>query len=513
VQFTSDASWREVLGDGPGGAGGPPSLTTSYHHFQVADALLCQEIGGRQEVVMASVGMITLYRLHSAGGATRAREVARHSLGFGPYSIARSPCGRVLAAGGDDGLLSLFWLGEGDAPGQEELHPLASMALGDLGRGHAADAMNNSLRFGTVAGRTRLLVANQDAHIYVFEVPEQEPPREASVPPDLTCRSLYAGALGQPGPAPRRVDLGRIPTHDGFYWEWHETSKTDVIGPLDCPVNCAVPSPDGRFIAAVGDSRRVSLLEQAPQEGGVYAVEGSKSLTFSAAAPKTFMGMDVVDPGCQYCAWNSDSTLLAVSSDSLRAVYVWQVASGALVAKYEEVNHRPCLALQFMPWDPQVLAWAEESSCVHLADVGSNSREAHQALHLPRNDGVPKAGYPAPQRPRRRITGLAVSPSGTLFVSTKEKLLSRGLLHQWTTETHRLFPESFQEAVKTIVAGAGPGCSSPGAGDASSGLDSLPEPLLHNIIHRSAFPLASWHTASRPLEPPAVVDGLNLASN
>jgi hypothetical protein len=47
--------------------------------------------------------------------------------------------------------------------------------------------------------------------------------------------------------------------------------------------------------------------------------------------------------GSQYCAWNASSSLLAVSSDALHAVFVFEAGSGRLALRVED-HLRPCLA-------------------------------------------------------------------------------------------------------------------------------------------------------------------------
>lgn len=46
--------------------------------------------------------------------------------------------------------------------------------------------------------------------------------------------------------------------------------------------------------------------------------------------------------GAQYIAWNASSTLLAVSSDALHAVFVFEPHSGRLMLRVEG-HRRPCL--------------------------------------------------------------------------------------------------------------------------------------------------------------------------
>jgi WD40 repeat protein len=87
--------------------------------------------------------------------------------------------------------------------------------------------------------------------------------------------------------------------------------------------------------------------------------------------------------GAQYCAWNRASTLLAVSSDALRAIFVFDPRTKARVFRAE--NHpRPCLALAWAPWADSVLVYCEESKAVHIRDVkaGPEDVDANQGEAL-----------------------------------------------------------------------------------------------------------------------------------
>lgn len=77
-------------------------------------------------------------------------------------------------------------------------------------------------------------------------------------------------------------------------WDSLSTSaRTSVIGPLGAPCNCATPSPDGKWVAVVGDAPMLHLLHisegystQKPQEGPARGKRKSAVLTFGAKKPQ-----------------------------------------------------------------------------------------------------------------------------------------------------------------------------------------------------------------------------------
>lgn len=74
--------------------------------------------------------------------------------------------------------------------------------------------------------------------------------------------------------------------------------------------------------------------------------------------------------GSQYCAWHPDSTRLAVSSDTLRAVFVMDAVKRTTLMWFEDLR-RPCLALAF-PTSPSlaqspILVFAENARNIYIA--------------------------------------------------------------------------------------------------------------------------------------------------
>ncbi|CAI7842142.1 unnamed protein product [Closterium sp. NIES-54] len=89
----------------------------------------------------------------------------------------------------------------------------------------------------------------------------------------------------------------------------------NAIGPFPMPLNFALVSPNGEWIAVIGDLAAVCVLDRASG----FRVSGMASRRIPVAS----IG---AAHGCQYLAWNPSSSLLAVSSDSLEAVYLWGVS-------------------------------------------------------------------------------------------------------------------------------------------------------------------------------------------
>eukprot|EP00892_Ulva_mutabilis_P010234 jgi/Ulvmu1/7583/UM038_0006.1 len=214
--------------------------------------------------------------------------------------------------------------------------------------------MLNCIRFGSVAGVQRALVAGQNGGIYVFEIPPvptvgKKPPAGA----DFICHSLRPpNAPGRFGShtelmsdllmgqqsnehdetlkmpivledtlVERMPDLREM-THAADVLRTPIVqeclSETRVLTRLSGAVNCAQPSPCGRWVAVLTDSMTVMLLPEA--------------LDYKLRCGMLLLWPDVGRPsrtstciGCQYVAWSSDGQYLAVSSDSHKAVSIWRV--------------------------------------------------------------------------------------------------------------------------------------------------------------------------------------------
>ena len=65
---------------------------------------------------------------------------------------------------------------------------------------------------------------------------------------------------------------------------------TAALGPFPAPCNLAVASPDGRWVAVVGDTRSVFLVDQQQQQSGTAAAAAAafswRALEFGAGDPR-----------------------------------------------------------------------------------------------------------------------------------------------------------------------------------------------------------------------------------
>lgn len=221
------------------------------------------------------------------------------------------------------------------------------------------DGMVNGVRFGVVAGKERVLAAEQSGKVYVFEVPSADTPIEE------VASSMMCEGLGAPSSHWRMQPVVAFSAADNPFGaaltRRATVLSTATIGPFGVPLNMAAASPDGNWIAVVGDHKKVHLLDQ---KNGF----ADRELPFEPARfDYDFLDTDI-EVGAQYCTWNSSSSLLAVTSDALHAVFVFSVPSGQLVMRVEGFI-RSVLPVTFAPWSDNVLIFAEESKMLHVRVV------------------------------------------------------------------------------------------------------------------------------------------------
>ncbi|KAK9815951.1 hypothetical protein WJX72_012487 [[Myrmecia] bisecta] len=367
------------------------ALPATTPHFQAADAIACCSGTDRDLVVTSFWDRIVLWGMqHQPSRPDDTFEwLADIRLGqVACYSLAISPDGQHIVIGGDAGLLAVLHLHTTSVNGESKtlLEPITAMCMGNISQGFLdADSMNNSVRFGIVGGKMRILVAGQDRFITLLECPLSSHGPVAA----LACHT----ALPEPRPgaseAKRQVlcmPLVTVAQSGGADVHVLEDEvepleiTTTAIGEFSTPLNCAVASRCGRYLAAVGDAPEVHLLNA---EKG-YSLDEGAVLPFGSIAHHPVDDHER-DPGAQYCAFNTDSSLLAVSSDAFRAVLVFDVARRQRVFC---LNHhrRPCLALSWLPDEPTMLAWAEERNRCYVADLafishGIQKIDVEEALH------------------------------------------------------------------------------------------------------------------------------------
>ena len=567
-------------------------------------------------------------------------------LDFEVHSFARSPCGNFLAAGGDEGVLSLHRIVRVGDSVDLELNQVVNVVPEDTGEPlsflEESAAMNNSVRFGIIKGKTRIIVASQDTFVYVLDLPSRDTSCGSG---DIVCRSLQGADGKYPWQSPERAVnsddyLGSAePRH--LYWSsnpreayekrgstmsW-KSGRTDAIGPFPEAVNCAEVSPDGNWLAAVMDShtiwvvplskrswgkvrefssynlRRYDFEKYVRQKslecilGGRQGVESLPSpeeieaqvvnaegfllggpwdlevfvKSRSMCPPSTFEALkfdvrrggrgawhhfdgiealdkswvddfvkcgpkksehghdtksrsfhlqrlsaalstvhDIPSHGCQYVAWNPSSTLLAVSSDSLQTVNVFDVERhGCAVARFP-LHNGPCLSLSFAPWGNEntgeTLVWAQEHEKIHVALLDSYEkrpslvewdRPYSESYSIHRygdkwEDPDPRKFHFDSSRPFLRINGLGITPEGQVLIGLCDRMVGFRLLRRWSPESHSVFPTAFQAAVQPLLLG------SSGVASNKCGLAAIPSSILHSILEKAAFPLAPWLLRGKP---------------
>ncbi|DBA91082.1 TPA: hypothetical protein ACH3X1_016047 [Trebouxia sp. C0004] len=465
---------------------------------------------------------------------------------FRAYSITRSPDGKFVAIGGHAGLLSLYELAvnpEHEASGNSSVDQfvdpqLRAAALGHRLRAHApdakrcplilqlvshialeshasvvkADSMANSVRFGMVGGRTRLLAACQNGCVYVFET--------GCGPLDSASKELPCHRL-QPAADDTRTDPQRpvLFMSDQQLMDMHHTATTnphqDVSwGSLSSPAttavlshfpeacNCAVASPNGQWVAVVGDASCLQLLHASQgytYDTGKPKKQKSAMLSFGAKRPRRTTRSrprSSVSPGSQYCCWNNDSSLVAVSSDYYRAVMVFDVHKKQQVVRFED-HPCSCLAVSFAPWDPQLLVFAEARFRVYITDL-RNVSHARQRLRVEHNQQEHLLFEPEEEYMiSSHIRGLSITPGGRLLIAHSDRLVQWDFLKSWSPEAHQSYPAKFKEVTKLILLASVQSNSkgSPRQSGPELGLQSLPKEVLLKILGQAALPIGQWMTA------------------
>jgi hypothetical protein len=271
-------------------------------------------------------------------------------------------------------------------------------------------------------------------------------------------------------------------------------------------INCACASPDGRWLAAVGDLEEVYVLGS---ETGFLDAERCARAGFSY----TLRFNDVLRPvrdqaGCQYVTWSGDSARLAVSSDTLNAVAVWSLPQSPLPISAPAPHCRftqhqlPCLSLAFLPHS-HTLAFAEAGRCIYLADVDACARadawrrpltqrlspyylrRCGMQLLLLRNNLTTAL---APEAPHR-ITGLCVSAEGHLVATLRRGLFQFTVLPGWSRALHMHAPPAFRRATRALLLCA---AAQPPGAEEPPNLASLPRELVLHIVALAAAPQSAW---------------------
>eukprot|EP00798_Chlamydomonas_sp_ICE-L_P018111 gene18110-24543_t len=142
-----------------------------------------------------------------------------------------------------------------------------------------------------------------------------------------------------------------------------------------------------------------------------------------------------LEPGCQYCRFNSNTSCLAASSDTFKAVYVFDLK--ALSSRHSVrrplftlCHNQPCLALSFSPHDPYLLAYAEEHNNVHIVDI-RKPKETQQRVILSPHGTVALASRDMPRLNGLLLMQSAVKKEPLLVVATQTHVHVVRLLHKF----------------------------------------------------------------------------------
>lgn len=160
---------------------------------------------------------------------------------------------------------------------------------------------------------------------------------------------------------------------------------------LPVAVNYCASSPDGQYLACVGDNPTTVVYESTST--GYQVVKRFREWS---------------DVG-MCCSWSPAGALLAaVSQDGVMAV--WDVRSSTRVALMRRPAGTACRNIKFSPGPVDLLAFSEQKDAVHVVDA--RRWDAYQSL----TDEL--AGQSA------SISGIAFSPRGTrLYVGLEAHIL------------------------------------------------------------------------------------------
>lgn len=413
-------------------------------------------------------------------------------LPFHVYSMSSEPSTGWVVLGGADRSNAHHNIGLLRLTSDEASHPewmiAATWSCGRADPRTGAVDQVNSVRFamalqrhavtGQVQRRPVLLVGSQDRHVYIFPVP--------------------------PAPTPRARDEGAAPV---------VAPQPMCTHAFPTAINCACASPDGRWLAATGDREEVYLV--GGPAGFVDDLAGLQPLVLPVKHSSLHAENDM--RGCQYLSFSADSRYLAVSSDSVRAVAVWELPLDGVGIPREfcrMINHKsPVLALCFIG-DSHQLAYATKFSELHVVDMTAMAR-VEDAWNRPLNRGVGmdylrKLGvqrlsldfeddgpmmWSANHILRERINGLCTCGPTDLLVALPDALIRLRAVTAWSKELHNLFPPPVKAAVRLLLL-----CShsrgQPEPGETPT-LCSLPPDLMLRIIACAAFPQWSWLDLNR----------------
>mmetsp|Transcript_9339 Transcript_9339/g.23626 ORF Transcript_9339/g.23626 Transcript_9339/m.23626 type:complete len:187 (+) Transcript_9339:420-980(+) len=185
--------------------------------------------------------------------------------------------------------------------------------------------------------------------------------------------------------------------------------------------------------------------------------------------------------------------MLAVTTDSTRRVFVYDVHQRALVGGSHLVQHPlPCLALRWSPFEEGMLVYSESRSRVHLQWADASTEEdpfrGRQTLNLPKEEGSKQAVLGLD------FCGTRECPS--LLVAT-DTFIGRWLLLglHWAPASHYRYPPRFKQATLAVLMAA---LTDPATGQPRHpnghefGLHSLPREVLFSVLSLASQPYTDW---------------------
>ncbi|GMH43265.1 hypothetical protein BSKO_11187 [Bryopsis sp. KO-2023] len=472
------------------------SAESSYSHHQVADALCCDggscELPGHREVLMYCGENIQIRRLSPDGKDFKVlfdERIKPLEAAFvqhvQPFSIARTDDGRFIAIAADIGFVYLKQI-EREAPSQladtsnsvnsqNQSSSRAGEKDGQCQKDHDVPykkkrehvfvmshlpEMANSVRFGLIGGKTRLMVGCQSKFVVFFELPDDNLrlPAVASL-----CPNQMEEACHSSDEANGRGAVDVLHLTDQYMPD--ARIETAAIGPFPEAVNYVEASRDGRWLAVCLDLGYAVLLDEKDR----YQLARSRKLRYD---DDERLGKN----GNHYCSFSPSGEYLVATSDRVTGAMVWGTESGELL--FRVPTQRPSLPVRFL--DQTVFAFAEVEKRAHIVDIGFHER-AHQIMHVPISKDNP---------PEARITGLS-AVDGRLLISTTDQVLSYQSLpsKSWSRERHQFYPEPFKTLVKIMLMGS--------RADVNSDLYRLPPANLEQIIRLASTPIGMWFPAKK----------------